>query len=126
MPDSLLGSKVRELFEIDAENKRRLREIEQRLASTDNSAKRADSSLIEIKGKLLELSGALKSDRVASENKIKELENIISEILNNMKRLVEKSEVAGLRELVEIYNPIKAQFITREEVEEMLSKVKKR
>jgi len=67
-------SRVTELYEMDAENKRRLRDM-----------------------------------------------------INNMKRLAEKSEVAGLKELIEIYSPVKSQFITREEVENLLEeKIRRR
>ncbi|HLD41970.1 MAG TPA: hypothetical protein VJB06_02955 [archaeon] len=116
MPDS----RITELYEMDGENKRRLRDIEQRLITIDNSVKRADASLLELKNKVLEISTANKSDKTDFDSKVKELENIISDIVNNMKRLAEKSDVAGLKELIDIYNPVKSKFITREEAENLI------
>ncbi len=130
MPDGILSSKIRELFEMDSENKRRLREIEQKVTAVDNSVKRAEAGLLELKSKMLELSGILNSNKIADETAMKGMENIINEIISNMKRLAEKSEVAGLKEIIDIYSPIKSNFITREEVEnileEKLSSKKKR
>jgi len=120
-------SRVTELYEMDAENKRRLRDIEQRLITVDNGLKRVDAGLLDLKSKVLEISNSIKVDKMALETKIKEIENIISDIINNMKRLAEKSEVAGLKELIEIYSPVKSQFVTREEVENLLEeKIRRR
>ncbi len=124
MPSAIPEAKISELYQMDAENKRRLRDIEQRLAAIDNSVKRQDSSLLELKGKVLELSGNLKSDRTNSEASTKEIQNIINEIVRSIKRLAEKSEVAALRELIDIYNPVKSKFVTRDEVENMLDERK--
>ena len=120
MPSAIPESKISELYQMDAENKRRLRDIEQRLAAIDNSVKRQDSGLLDLKSKVLELSGSLKSDRSNSESKIKEIQSIINEMIGNMKRLAEKSELIAVKELLDIYNPVKSKFVTREEVENML------
>ena len=119
-------TKISELYQMDTENKRRLRDIEQQLTAIDNSVKRMDSGLLELKDKVLQLSGSLKSDKSNSEAEIKEIQNIINEIINNMKRVADKSEIAALKELLDIYNPVKSQFVTREEVENMLEEKKSR
>ncbi len=113
-------AKVNELYQMDSENKRRLRDVEQRLAAVDNSIKRVEAGLLDVKSKVLDLSGSSKSDKGALETKIKAIENIINDIINNMKRLAEKSEIVGLKELIDIYNPVKSQFITRTEVENLI------
>lgn len=120
MPSPVGESRISELYEMDAENKRRLREIEQRLKALDNSVKRAEASLLDTKNKVLEMAAGLKSDRVSVDSRIKTLENTISDMINNMKRLAEKSELIGLKELIDIYNPVKSQFVTREEVENII------
>lgn len=120
MPVPIAESKITELYQMDAENKRRLRDIEQRLILLDNGMKRVDSGLLELKGKVLDLSGSAKADKTAFDVKIKAIENIINDIINNMKRLAEKAEIVGLKELIDIYNPVKSQFVTREEVENMI------
>lgn len=116
MPSPEPGSRISELYEMDAENKRRLREIEQRLKGLDNSVKRAESGMLEVKNKLADLAANIKSDKGGVDLRIKEAENALSDIINGMKRLAEKSELVGLKELIEIYNPVKSQFVTREEV----------
>ena len=120
MPQPIQESRLAELYEMDAENKRRLRDIEQRLITVDNGLKRVDSGLLDLKSRVLEISGSAKTEGVSVETKLKEIENIINDIVNNMKRLAEKSEVAGLKELIDIYNPVKSQFITREEAENLI------
>jgi DNA-binding FrmR family transcriptional regulator len=120
MPATTPEAKINELYQMDSENKRRLRDVEQRLAAVDNSIKRVEAGLLEVKSKVLDLSGFAKSDKAGLETKIKAIENIINDIINNMKRLAEKSEIVGLKELIDIYNPVKSQFITRTEVENLI------
>jgi len=126
MPPTIPEGKISELYQMDSENKRRLRDIEQRLAAIDNSVKRQDSGLLELKGKVLELTGNLKSGKSDSDASIKEIQNIINEMLRGMKRMADKSEIVALKELLDIYNPVKSKFITRDEVENMLEEKKGR
>ena len=113
-------AKMNELYQMDSENKRRLRDAEQRLSALDNSVKRVETGLLDLKSKVLDLSSTGKADKAAFDAKIKGLENIINDIINNMKRLAEKSEIVGLKELIDIYNPVKSQFMTRTEVENLI------
>ena len=48
-------------------------------------------------------------------DKIMETERKISEIVRQFRRVATKAEVKTLQNLLEIYNPIKSNFVTREE-----------
>jgi len=120
MPAPEPGSRISELYEMDLENKRRLREIEQRLKGLDNSVKRVEEGMLDTKNKLAELAANIKSEKGVADSRIKTIENTISDIMNNMKRLAEKAEIVGLKELIDIYNPVKSQFVTRSEVESII------
>lgn len=51
---------------------------------------------------------------------IREAEVKISEIVRQFKRVATKAEVKTLQNLLEIYNPIKSNFVTREELKGLL------
>ena len=52
-------------------------------------------------------------------DKIMETERKISEIIRQFKRVATKAEVKTLQNLLEIYNPIKSNFVTREELKDL-------
>ena len=59
--------------------------------------------------------------RVASEDeKILKVENTIREIVTQIKRLATSAEVRGLQELIDIYNPLKSNFMTKDQVEQLI------
>ena len=52
-------------------------------------------------------------------DKIMETERKISEIVRQFRRVATKAEVKTLQNLLEIYNPIKSNFVTREELKNL-------
>ncbi len=60
--------------------------------------------------------------KIASlEEKLRKTEMAIKEIVKQLKFVATKSDVEELKHFVDIYNPLKSKFITKEEVENILS-----
>jgi hypothetical protein len=49
------------------------------------------------------------------------METVVSELVKHFKKLATKSEVREVQNMVNIYDPIKSSFITKEELERILS-----
>lgn len=49
-------------------------------------------------------------------------ENMIKEVIKEMKKVATTSKIKELETMVEIYNPMKSQFITKEEAERMIER----
>jgi len=48
------------------------------------------------------------------------MESLIWEVVKSMKRFSLVSDVKKLEQLIDIYSPLKSEFVTREEVERLL------
>ena len=58
----------------------------------------------------------------SADERMLKTENTIKEIVTRIKKLATSADMRGMQELIDIYNPLKSSFITREEVEQMLKK----
>jgi len=99
---------------------RRLRIIEQelnilksRMAAIEQNAaeqrKAINASVTELGAKV-----------ARAEDKVSRMESLIGEVVKGMKRFAPASEIKKLEQLIEIYSPLKSEFITREEAERMI------
>jgi hypothetical protein len=55
-----------------------------------------------------------------SEDKVARMESLLTEMAKAMKKFAPASEIKKLEQLIEIYSPLKSQFITREEAEQLV------
>jgi len=117
-----LRTVINELVEKANTDSRRLRVLEEKaedLEARVNSIK--DMVLQEKKlsgAKLDEISATLKRQ----ENRIASMEKTLDSIVKQFKNVVTVSKIKELETLVDVYNPLKSDFVTREEVERMLAK----
>ena len=100
---------------------RRLRDLEERYAETVNSVTGLETEILNQKKDIARLEQTIDSRINDILSKIGQIENTVSELINQLKRFGTKSEIAGIKELLDIYNPLKSRFVTREQVEEMIS-----
>ena len=111
---------VNELVGRSNDNARRLRDLEQRYKDLSTRIISFETTLDDMKR-----ASALKEQDVNAKfteamNKASELENRMNDIINQLKAFATKSEVLGLKELIDIYSPLQSKFVTREQVEEMV------
>ena len=112
---------INELVGRSNDNARRLRDLEQRYKELSTRIISFETALDDLKR-----ASALKEQEINTKfteamNKASELENRMNDIINQLKAFATKSEVLGLKELIDIYSPLQSKFVTREQVEEMVN-----
>jgi hypothetical protein len=99
---------------------RRLRVIEQeaeilksRMAALEQNSgeqkKAANSSFSELRNKV-----------IRAEEKVARMESLVQELAKGLKRFAPASEIRRLEQLIEIYSPLKSEFLTKEEAERIV------
>jgi flagellar motility protein MotE (MotC chaperone) len=113
---------INELIERVNGDTQRLRIVEQ---SSESLASRMDT----LEQALLQQRRDIQKNLVEIADKIADLESataksdsVIKEIVSHMKKLVTESQLKELQTLIEIYNPVKSSFVTREELEKAIKR----
>jgi ABC-type transporter Mla subunit MlaD len=58
-------------------------------------------------------------------DRLSKTENTTKEVVNHMKKLVTETRVKELENLVDIYNPVKSSFVTKEELQKALADIRR-
>jgi len=112
---------INEVIERVNSDTQRLRVVEQ---SNDSLISRVDGleqAALQQKKDLLKHSTDLAADISFLDERVAKLESTIKEIVEHIKKLVTQSQVKELENLIDIYNPVKSNFVTKEELEKILS-----
>jgi hypothetical protein len=121
-----IGTVLREVVERVNDDTQRLRLIEQSnesLLSRMNTLEQV--SLQSRRGGQKESEDlGVKIDLLA--DRLDKAENTMREIIGQMKKLVTESRVKELEGLIQLYNPVKSSFVTREELDSMLKDGRKK
>lgn len=115
---------INQLVEGVNDDTKRLRVLEQRSEATDSRLNSVEQSVM---GNYRELADSAKAlgERISGlEGRIQEMDSRIGEIIRQFKRTATRAEVKALESLIEIYNPIKSSFVTREELKGLLKRKK--
>jgi len=113
-------SVINELVERTNSNTKRLRLLEQRVESMDSSMNIIEKDITEYAKDIKSLLQTLDKKLVTEDDKVIKVESNIKEIVTQLKKLATTADIRGLEELIDIYNPLKSNFITREEVEQVI------
>ena len=107
------------------EHGRRLRVLEQRMERVENELTNLEKIVSrgteELKIKIERVGEKLSNLSISISQKEKEIEKIWKE----MEKLASKEELNEIKSYVEVFNPLKSTFVTREELERMLEDLKK-
>lgn len=104
-----VNSNIRRLRILEQESslfKTRLTSLEQEIVSQRNQAKKA--------------AGDTSKKAAVLEERLASMESTLKEIITQLKKVTTTSKIKELEQLIEIYNPIKSQFVTREEVDKII------
>jgi len=115
-----VGSVLNKMIDRVNSNIRRLRILEQESSIFKT---RLTSNEQEVMAQRNQLNRAVKDmgDKIARlENRISGIEQTIKEIIDQFKKVATASKIKELEEMIEIYNPIKSQFATKEEIRRMI------
>jgi chromosome segregation ATPase len=113
-------SVINELVERTNSTTQRLRVLEQRTESTDSRMTSMEKDVLENKSELKKVISGLEKKLSLADERNSTMENTLKEMVTQMKRLATNADVRGLQELIDIYNPLKSNFLTREEAERMI------
>jgi predicted nucleic acid-binding Zn-ribbon protein len=114
------GTIIRELVDRTNTDTARIRVLEQEKETLKSRMESVEESAASSRKQTEKLVADLSSRLDRHEKRAAEMESTIKEIIREMKKLASVSKIRELEALVEIYNPIKSQFITREEAEQLI------
>lgn len=115
---------LQELVRRANEEGRRLRALEQRLQAVETRLDTIEDLNLknkrEIGAKFSQVSASIKSIN----DEIIKLKNNLDKINKQITRLARKADVKELEKMFELLNPIRQQFVTRKELEELINSKK--
>jgi len=117
---SKLHTVLRELINRTNSNIMRLRIIEQETEITKRRMGSLEKSFLAQKKELAKSLKEFETSLKELEKRIERIESALKQIVAELKRTATKSELKEIEHLVDIYNPIKSNFVTRDEIEEII------
>ncbi|MBU5557853.1 MAG: hypothetical protein QW751_01565 [Candidatus Aenigmatarchaeota archaeon] len=106
---------------------RRSNEIMRRLRALEERDSIIEARLGSVQDAMLRMTEDIRKEFENMDGKMKDFENRliianneIAKIEKNMEKMARKTELTELASLIELYNPLKASFITKEEAERLV------
>jgi uncharacterized protein YoxC len=115
-------SVMNELVERTNGNTQRLRLLEQRTEAMDSQMTTLEKDILDHSKEMKKLVQDVETHVSTIDEKFLKMENTVKEVVNHMKHLATSSEVRGLQELIDIYNPLKSNFVTKDELDQFIEK----
>ena len=109
-----------ELVERTNSNMRRLRILEEKADVTTSRITTLEEALMEQTKQVKNMVEILEKSIIDESERIIKIEGTIKDIVDRLKKSVSMTKIKELEALLEIYSPLKSQFMTKEEVERML------
>ncbi|MBI2675502.1 MAG: hypothetical protein HYX24_03520 [Candidatus Aenigmarchaeota archaeon] len=128
MPDAkaTLRTIITELVERTNTDARRLRVLEQRSESLTAQMNTVEETVLKTKKDVSEQLAGMASELEKQSDRLEKVEKAIDEIVKQLKKTASITQMKELEEFVEIYSPLKSNFITREQAETMIEEKLKR
>lgn len=104
------------------DNTRRIRALEQSLDSSRSRITSLEERMIDEMGDIKKWLDQLSLDIKEISNEIKMMRSEILRVNKELEKTAKKTEVKELESLIDIYNPIKSHFVTKEEVFRMMER----
>jgi ABC-type transporter Mla subunit MlaD len=111
---------LNEVIERVNDDTQRLRVLEQSSESLLSRMNMLEQAMLQNRRESQNNLGETAAKASALEDRLAKAENTLKEIVNHMKKLVTESQLKELEGLVDIYNPVKSNFVTKEELERIL------
>ncbi|UCD06920.1 MAG: hypothetical protein JSW41_03735 [Candidatus Aenigmatarchaeota archaeon] len=115
---------INELVDRTNSNTQRLRVLEQRSEVLSSRANTIEQEILNLNRHIQRVMLSIDTKTKKIEDRVRKSEGILKEVVKQMKKLATTSKISELEQLIEIYNPIKSQFMTREEVERIIEEKK--
>lgn len=109
-----------ELVRRENESSRRLRALEERSSLTEMRAGTLQDAFLKMSEDKKISSDKLNERLTGIENNMLRLENEMIKINKMMEKMAKKTELKELENMLSFFNPIKTNFVTRDEVQRMM------
>jgi hypothetical protein len=117
---SKLHKILKELVNRTNTNTKRLRILEQRNTTMENRINSLEKFMSEQFRQTQKSITQVEKTMLKWDVRVTRTEGALREIMKNVKRLATTTKIRELEQLVEIYNPLKSNFTTKEEVQRMI------
>jgi vacuolar-type H+-ATPase subunit I/STV1 len=113
---------INELVDRTNTDTQRIRVLEQREEALTFRINAMEQEALNINKAIQKLASSLESELKKRDRGISELQVVIKEMIKQLKRLATSGKVKELEAMLDLYNPLKSSFMTRDEVEQLISK----
>jgi hypothetical protein len=113
---------INELVDRTNSDIQRLRVLEQRNDILTSRSNAIEKEILNISRNMQKIMLNIETKNKRMEERIKKNDVMLREVVKQMKKLATTSKITELEQLIEIYNPLKSQFVTKEEVQRMIGK----
>lgn len=121
-PKQTLKTIIRELVDRTNSDTARIRVLEQEMGSIKSRNDSFEQAILNQKKQSEKVIADLTARLEKSNKRSIQIESTIKEIVREIKKLATTAKIKELETLVDIYNPLKSQFITKEEAERMIER----
>jgi vacuolar-type H+-ATPase subunit I/STV1 len=112
---------INELVDRTNTDTQRIRILEQREGGLSNRMESIEQEVLNINKALQKLIINIDTGLKKRDKSITEMQATIKEMIKQLKKLASVSKVNELEAMLNIYNPLKSNFVTKEEVEQLIS-----
>ncbi|MCX6814433.1 MAG: hypothetical protein NTY20_02185 [Candidatus Aenigmarchaeota archaeon] len=99
----------------------RLRILEQSSESLTSRMNSLEQGMLQNRREFQKAFSDINDGITSLDDRLTKLENTMKEVINHVKKLVTESQLKELQNLIEIYNPVKSNFVTKEEMEKFIN-----
>jgi prophage DNA circulation protein len=99
----------------------RLRILEQSSESLTSRMNTLEQAMLQNRKEFQKAFSDINDGITSLDDRLAKTENTMKEVINHVKKLVTESQLKELQNLIEIYNPVKSSFVTKEEMEKFVS-----
>jgi replicative DNA helicase len=115
---------LNELVRRANESTRRLRALEERDAVIETHVSTLEDSVLKIIEENRLLGETINEKLTNIDNNIVRINNELAKINKNMEKMAKRTELKELENMIAIFNPMKTNFVTKEDVERIVREMK--
>ncbi len=112
---------INELVERTNGEAQRLRVLEQRIENIDQRINSIEENILSVTNQMQGIQRDIDEKLKKRDERLAKIDTVIGELVKHFKKLATKAEVKEVQNMIDIYNPVKSNFMTREEIERLLS-----
>lgn len=99
----------------------RLRVLEQSSESLTSRINGVEQGILQSRKDFQKAFSEINEGITVLDDRLTKMESTMKEVITHIKKLVTESQVKELQNLIELYNPVKSNFVTKEEMEKFVN-----